>query len=70
MTPNKMIPQFQAVALIEAILNQNHPLREQALALYADMAEEVRLERVKLAQEDMHRQREHISEEEWSRIVD
>lgn len=70
MSEYKQIPQFQAVALMEALLDKEHPFHNKARSLYNDMAEEVRLERIKHGQEMMQEQMQYISEDEWSRIVD
>jgi hypothetical protein len=69
MTPNKLIPMFQAVSLMEAIMS-NRPDKEQALRIFKEMQEEVRQERIKQGQEMMQEQMQYMDQDEWSRIVD
>ena len=61
MTPRETIPLFQAVAIMEGLTNANHPLHEQAKALFAEMQEKVRVESVKQGQEMM--------QEQWNRMT-
>ena len=64
------MPKFQALAIMEALMNPNHYAHEQAKAQLAELQEEIRLERIAMSQDMMRQNRENMSDSEWSSIVD
>jgi hypothetical protein len=57
-------------AILQYIQLPNHPMHEQAKALAAEFIESHRLAQIARHQKMMQEQMEHITEEEWSAIVD
>jgi phage/plasmid primase-like uncharacterized protein len=56
-------------AILEYIQLPNHPMHEQAKAMAAEFIESHRVAKIAQQQKMMQEQMEHISEEEWSAIV-
>jgi type IV pilus biogenesis protein CpaD/CtpE len=57
-------------AILQYIQFPNHPMHEQAKEMAAEFIEAHRQEGIARQQRMMREQMEHISEEEWSSIVD
>jgi len=64
MTDRATIPLFQAVAIMEAMNNADHPLRDQAQRMFKGMQEQVRVEGVKIGGEMMQKQWDTMTPEE------
>ena len=64
------MPVFQAVAIMEALINPNHYAHAQAKEQLAELQEQKRLESIAMSQDLMRQNRENMSDSEWSRLVD
>jgi predicted transcriptional regulator len=64
------MPKFQALAIMEALMNPRHLNHQAALEQLHELREEVQLERIKAGQASVQHARDNMSDAEWSAWVD
>ena len=64
------MPKFQAVAIMEALMNPHHPFHNGSKELFAELQEEVHQERIAAGKAQMDQNRANMTDAEWSALVD